>query len=375
MASGAYPTRDNQGLPFPEDEHRAQLAGKKMAAKGVIVQLRSDWQEMVTRFGFFAWNHTLHPCFMCTARQTQLFEQMGQPTWEDKTWESFCQSCRACEIHLSDLSGADWKILTQILKEDNRKNGNEGMCLISDFPKLGLKKGDRLEPGQEMQDWSSFMSANPGQATFWRPHSGAVKHRCALFDKAIGTDLPSCMAIDAMHTLCLGVFQQWVVHAIWAILDVNLQGSTASDQESRDVANIKALRTQLFKWYPAAEKQLASKGHSLTRVSDINVKAIGSRSAPVLHFKAAESLGLLRWLGAFFEDHSILDRIHRGVEWGRGTACLLKMWDLVQEAPMVVPDAVQQDWVLKLGCSLVLAKPLYFCDSLGFNPCKPPKKI
>ena len=344
MAAGKFPAMDHLGAPFAEDDPRAQKAGRRMSAKGIVLQFRADWAELVTRLGLRSWNHTTHPCFLCWATQEQLFQDMSEPTWKDKSWPDYCKACEEHEIHVRHLGNDDWQALQPLLESDVREKGSQGLALTSAYPKLGLKKGDRLEPTKELADWSSFFATKPANILFWRPtKQGAVKHRCALYNPAIGTDLQSCMAIDAMHTLCLGVFAQWIAFLMWQILDANLSDNQAADQHSRDFNNLKSLKGHLFRWYPVAEKQLKEAGHTLTRVTDITLSMLGSRTSPALHMKAAETLGVLRFLGQYLGGE-VVTKIAEGEHWSTGTTSLLAFWNKMADAPRVVPNALQQDF-------------------------------
>ena len=339
MSKGRWPStgHDGRALTGP----RASKAGQSFLAKGILLQIRADWAEMVTRLGLPSWHQNQHPCFICNASRATLYSKMAQPEWKLKTWTDYCSACSNAEVYDGPIDDADWAALKEILEPDMRKQGSQGLALSKPYAKLALKKGDRLEVTAAMIDWQDFWEKKPDKVLFWRPVAGApMKHRCALFDKAIGTDLQSCMAIDSMHTLCLGVFAQWVAHTCWAILGANLSGSSASDQLSRDTANMVALKRNLFLWYPAAEKAL--KGcHTVTRVSDITLNMIGSRGSPHLHLKAGETVGVLRFLARYLTEVS--DKMQDGASWATGSALLVGLWNKIQEAPVVVPAALIQE--------------------------------
>eukprot|EP00969_Alexandrium_andersonii_P148644 6570218-Alexandrium_andersonii.AAC.1 len=67
MAEGVWPSRGYADEAFPPEASRAQKAGRRMRAKGVIVHVKGDWAEFCGRFGQPAHGSVLRPCFCCPA--------------------------------------------------------------------------------------------------------------------------------------------------------------------------------------------------------------------------------------------------------------------------------------------------------------------
>ena len=340
LASGLFPAARHTNEPFGAgDETRSHMSGQKMACKGVLVQLRADWSELVSRLGFFPWSHTHQPCCLCTASRAELYEHMEDPNWIAKDSLDYDSACSACEVFSGLLSKKNWKYVANRLEIDVRSKGKQGLCLTEDIPALGLVKGDRVEPSQTMEDAHAILHRNtPVRIVFWRTSAETItKHRNCFFSKALGTDVQSSLAIDAMHTLALGVFAQFVVYCLWTLLDCNLTKHKANDKETRDAANLRAIRVQLFQFY----KQFEQSGsiHSITRVVDIQLTTLGSRQSPILHLKAAETVGVLRFLDHYLPSVSgTLSPL-----WGQAATSLRVFWDKMQESPMIVSEALQKD--------------------------------
>eukprot|EP00969_Alexandrium_andersonii_P246987 10915701-Alexandrium_andersonii.AAC.1 len=86
-----------------------------------------------------------------------------------------------------------------------------------DMLDLGLRKGDRLEPNDDLPDIGLYESldAFPRTVLFWRPsRETKVRHRNPLFDGPTHADVLGIsvlsLAIDTLHTLNLGVYQEFV---------------------------------------------------------------------------------------------------------------------------------------------------------------------
>ena len=97
-----------------------------------------------------------------------------------------------------------------------------GRCLLKDgFEPLGLEKGDRLEPHAGMINYSQFdelqldFPAGGTDVLFWRRRNETmVRHRNPIFNTAIGV-VTKLLSIDALHTLNLGVYQNYCMWMFW----------------------------------------------------------------------------------------------------------------------------------------------------------------
>lgn len=116
---------------------------------------------------------------------------------------------------------------------------------MRDFPGLGLRRGDKLEPGAGLLDVADFDSASsfPVRAAFWRRDAESrVAFRNPLWDPEIGLTVAS-LAVDNLHTLFLGPALVFVGHCFWLFIDSDFWGlgDTAS-RDNRWHANLQNLR-------------------------------------------------------------------------------------------------------------------------------------
>ena len=80
----------------------------------------------------------------------------------------------------------------------------------------------------------------------------------------------------------------------------------------------------------------------LTSLGDLTLDVLGTQQQPVLRAKAHETLTLLRWLaGQVLPQHQA--SIPKGSVWTSAGDGLLRMWQLMESAPMVVPDHTLED--------------------------------
>eukprot|EP00969_Alexandrium_andersonii_P263012 11626552-Alexandrium_andersonii.AAC.1 len=77
------------------------------------------------------------------------------------------------------------------------------------MPEWRLAVGDRLEPCEALPDVGALEDVQvPIKILFWRPSAETkARHRNPIFDDVLGTTLCT-LAVDTLHTLNLGVFQE-----------------------------------------------------------------------------------------------------------------------------------------------------------------------
>eukprot|EP00971_Amphidinium_carterae_P331487 6465055-Amphidinium_carterae.2 len=229
-----------------------------------------------------------------------------------------------------------------LLFEDHRRdNGKGGLTMKQAMPELGLKKGDKFEPSQHCLDWATFMDAEePPQhpLVFWRPsYITSTKHRCILY-KLFNGGFHDVVALDVLHTWCLGTFAQFSVHALWQILDKSkLTELGTKSKVDRHIANMLEVNKLIAQFHGELRK---AKGEKFTRVPFLTVEKLGCQEQPLLHLKAAQTLTLLRFLNAYMPD--CVDMPNQSL-WIEAGAALLQIWDLFGDAPMVVPAHVMEE--------------------------------
>eukprot|EP00971_Amphidinium_carterae_P253133 5025876-Amphidinium_carterae.1 len=216
------------------------------------------------------------------------------------------------------------------IKVDRRKGSTRGPTLTSHFHALGLRKNDRFEPCPTCVDWNTIFECNadtvPSRLLFWRPASQTMlKH----FHPMI-TDIPGGIvqiaAIDAMHTFCLGIFQQLVASCFWAILNTESYGAERASKDRHDLhqANLQHLEKDLHNYYKNCGKGMSK--YSLNRLEQL-----GSLDAPLLHAKAAETLGLVRFLAAYMPT---LATVPQHEDWGKAANDLVGLWTCLEDNPV-----------------------------------------
>ena len=221
LACGRFPARRheseldegkvNEDGWRPEDAEREGRAGMEMDVAGALLQIRADWAEMSSRLGVSSWKTSSDPCFLCKCNQETMLDpeklrMHGPLPWNLRDSDDYEQACRSCEIKVrtADLPDAEWKKLLDDLEVDIRKDGARGLALKRAWPRLRLKKGDRLEPCMALTDWNRvFTCRKPEEVVFWRRAlEGAARRRNPLFSKELGTTLSQACTIDTMHAWC-----------------------------------------------------------------------------------------------------------------------------------------------------------------------------
>ena len=119
------------------------------------------------------------------------------------------------------VNAADHQALCELLREDRREKGGNGLALMADYGAKELERGDRLEPSAVLPDVFDFFNQKefPFRAVFWRRSRETLcRHRCPLFDPALGLIPRDCLAKDALHVLYLGVMNSLCKVILWMIL-------------------------------------------------------------------------------------------------------------------------------------------------------------
>ena len=350
LATGKRPLarHDGQGWDPVEDEDRLHMAGTDIPFRGAVFQLRADWAEIAHTMAVPQWSSHSQPCFLCRASHTDVYSKVAECGYQHVAWalkdvDAYDAACKACEIQVGPLTDDDWNRLKGMLASDHKKDGARGLALQDNFPKYALKRGDRLEPTPALWDCFAFFETKPEKVVFWRRSAETVAlRRNPLFCKDLGLDLPSVVALDAMHTLCLGVHQQLVLWAIWTLLDkmpsTGAQRRSLS-QANRHSVNLALLRRDYKDWLKETHRQMPQM--VLTAVGDLTLDLLGTKAKPVLKTKAHETLTLLRWMAVLLPKHK--GSIPCGESWAGAALELLKMWQLMETAPMAVPEATQKE--------------------------------
>ena len=335
----------------PEDAARQALAGEDMPVAAAVLQVRADWGEMTSHLGVANWSTQSDPCFLCRCDKDAMLDRdllkaRAPLAWELRTFRDYQDACLQCEIDVdtSVLSDQEWDDFVKCLMPDTRKEVTLGRSLTRAWPKLGLKKGDRVEPSLGLLDWQTLDKRKPASIRFWRrSKETSVRHRNPFFDDMLGTSLDQVYSADTMHSWCLGIQQQFVSACLWKVIEGNVftverrPGTTGQEDIHKRV--MQKLSSHLAAWY----RQFAIDSPSvvMTRVHDLTLEDIGGTSStPLLRCKAHETLGLVRYLTSSLPGWA--QNIENGPVWRKGSKALLKLWTLIEQSPAVVPADTQE---------------------------------
>eukprot|EP00971_Amphidinium_carterae_P352684 6492702-Amphidinium_carterae.1 len=318
LAEGLWPARDH--LCNPLEGFHGNMAGQRLPFRGLVLQIRSDWSEYSSHFGLSQWNSKVGPCFLCKCGLSTMLSfdsilesGLTMAGWEVKTHGDFEEACSKCEVLVENYTEKEKEEICAGLKADKRKSGKKGMILSVAIPNLSLTAGLRLEPSAHLPDWSILYSTKPQSILFWQKSlEVGVRHRNPLLDPSLGL----------------------IAHCLWRILRTNMFGSTAMHEETRREETLQKLEERLFAWYKGP-----GKSPTLSKIDALNVRSIGKAEAPCLHYKAAESLGLLRWLN--YELPKLSD-IELKVEWSKAFSNLVGLWEAMSNFPFVIDAQAQK---------------------------------
>ena len=357
---GRHPVAKHDGGEWDPvaDKSRSDMAGQELPFCGAVVQLRADWAEVAHTMAVPQWASHSHPCFLCVARHDNVYGLLPecnheQMPWQSKTAQTTEAATAACEVLVEPLAWQDWRELQRLLVHDMRKDGGRGLCLRAPYRPLGLLRGDRLEPTATMPDVDMFLAGDPpASALFWRrSNESATLRRNPFCSQELGTDLPAVVAVDVMHTLCLGVHQQFLSRAMWHVLDkLPAEGpQPARNQASRHTANLHVLALDYDRWMRVTHRDRPTM--VLTRVGDFSLEMFGKITAPYLKCKAHETLTMLRWAAEVLRKKQRL--VPQGPVWASAGERLLAMWQRLESEGMVISDEIQQDHLLVNGLDRV----------------------
>ena len=106
LAAGKFPTtRHDDGEWLESDGYRQKLAGKPMKMKAILLQIKADWSEFTTTFGFPNWQSTQDPCMFCKCDSGNMLTGLSKcvlakSQWEEKTFADYDEACRRCEFQI-----------------------------------------------------------------------------------------------------------------------------------------------------------------------------------------------------------------------------------------------------------------------------------
>ena len=299
MARATAPTRRHDGTAFGAgDEGRSAMAGTSLP-RAAVVQIKGDWAEFVRTFGLPAWNTVLHPCFACHASRQTLYDVGSTSPLSGpcaaKTPAEYDAACQNCEVRAYLADRRALEMVVGRLHYDKSRTGSRGRALRAPLPALGLLAGDRLEPQPGLWDVGAFERLEaPVTVVFWRPDNQSLAlHRNPVFDTDLGLTTDA-LALDCLHILHLGVFQNYCSFALWALLEADAWNVGAATRDVLIQVGVTRCRHDLFGWYQAQER--ADPTVRLYKLQDLTVKMLGKPGRCELATKGAETATLLQYV-------------------------------------------------------------------------------
>ena len=127
-----------------------------------------------------------------------------------------------------------------------------------------------------------------------------------------------------MHTLSLGVFQQFILLVLHLLFAADAWAVRETTEIARLITSCLRLRAELFTWYRVESRA----GRHHCQLQDLTQSMVGTSTHPVLHLKAAETNSFLVFLAvliakyaAALEQADVLVRMCR---------CLLRCVELIR---------------------------------------------
>jgi hypothetical protein len=341
LSQKRYPSEDMSGKQWGEDDAgRESLAGEELAVGGVCFEIKGDWLEMQTTFGFANWADLNYPCFVCDATPQTMYRMAGMSAvampWKDTNDDDYHASCRACELFI-EPSVADIAAMTPLLFYDRRSKGSRGRALRRNYPPLGLRAGDRLEPSFAMPDIAKFEQLPPyTRITIWRKSEETrTRHRNPLIDIVLGISVRT-FVVDLLHAFHLGVMKTFAKELIWELALSNIY-SLESVAKAHLEQFCSLLKADLNRFY--AIRRAA--GETYSELQEFRLTMIGGPDSRTLRLKAAETKGF------FFFLTDILRRrgapVRRQDVWLGAASALESLMLCMSGGPMVVSPSMRQE--------------------------------
>ena len=346
LAKGKCPLEDYAGNPFcEEDGDMFRRRGTPLALRGCVLYLKADWAEFAHSLSYVSWQSTLFPCMLCktiksTMHAGEAFAPLFFFPWALLTEEDHEAAAAAREVRVA-LSRDDHALVVSILRYQKQKDGPAGRALTDDVGRLGLRKGDRLEPTPTLLDVADFDSVAefPYTATFWRRDAESrVRHRNPLMDSSLGLTHER-LALDLLHTLFLGPALVLVGHVFWFLIEHNVWRVGAGTAADRWQLSVQQLRTVLIAWY----KEQRSRGKNITELEDLTVNMLGGKPGEIPSFKAVETKHLLPFCVELIDRHHGDLPVAEARPLFEAVRAMVRMCEIFDTAALVVPTNLIQE--------------------------------
>ena len=305
LANNVCPTQRSDRQPWKiTDSFRQTRAGKALSVVAALVNQKCDWAEFCLTFGFPTWSHKLRPCLFCSATLKQLYDTVGLTLesfpFQENSDADYDAACSACEIWTEIPDEATHKHILAHLQY-SKKPTRKGRCLTRALPDLRppLNEGDRLEPSGSLQDIGlgfDMLVSFPAIVLFWRVCLETIATHRNPLAKVPGYGYIT-YAIDILHTIFLGVAQNFCKWVMWRCITKNVW-AIVSDGADRMQLSVLRLRTELWQYYDADPEN-----RSENRLQQLTVKMMGTQKHKKLKTKAAETKHLLPFIAHLIDAH------------------------------------------------------------------------
>ena len=338
--AGVFPETRHDEKPWHagHDTVRKAKAGCAAVRKLALLFIKGDWSEIANTLALFSWASKIRPCFKCNCYLAIIYK-FTKSCLITTTSSMYDIACNRAEIDVVIHNAHERNaLLTKLKYAKHRLRG--GRLVSQHAPKWNLNANDTLEPTPELPDISKLedLSRFPIHLKFWRRPLGILcKHRNPLLENRY-----ECIAIDALHTLFLGVFQKFLAFFIRACIACDIFWKRSASQSDYDHYHMSviAIKESIFSFYDKYASSPMLPGEQLTRISGLSEKHLGNASDnPVFKAKAAQTWGVLLWALDIARDFK---RAFKNPEWLVAVESLVQHWRICQSSARVLSASQHQ---------------------------------
>ena len=295
LAEGKHPQLRHDLLPFDRDPKRHAQCGRWLAEGkcGALVEMRADLLEYVSALGFRQWQDCMRPCFLCDSSRADLFNfppsiTMPAP-WRSHDPASYDNAVQQAVLKRRVTTPVLLQRLVGLLRFDLRKGSPAGLHLRESLPELDLPKGARLVEDGVLVDIHALEDvALPADLTFFHTAGNhGLNFVCPLF-KVPGFNI-SCLTLDVMHVLDLGVSQYLAGALFMTLIKNNFANSDVVYVDMQRRHNMIHLRRRMSAYY---KTQRRPRGQ-MSQIGKLTLPMLSSLRLPRLKSKAAECRNLI----------------------------------------------------------------------------------
>ena len=127
-----------------------------------------------------------------------------------------------------------------------------------------------------------------------------------------------CLSVDWLHTLSLGIFQDFVGSLVWALVEANVWRVGVA-RDARLQLSVNRLENELFRFY----REQAQQGIQHSRVQGLEPQMSGSADAPRCGLHVGETHGFLDFSLELIGRYEV--NLPQAKAWKKTAIALLKM--------------------------------------------------